>query len=35
MGAIFWLDDDENHAGFLLIEPRCFVEEEWPSTEVS
>jgi len=28
IGAILRLDDDEIRAGFLLIEPRCFIEEE-------
>jgi hypothetical protein len=28
IGAILWLDDDENRAGLLLIKPRCFVEEK-------
>jgi hypothetical protein len=28
IGAILWLDDDENRAGLLLIKPSCFVEEE-------
>jgi hypothetical protein len=28
IGAILWLDDDENRAGLLLTKPRCFVEQE-------
>jgi hypothetical protein len=27
IGAILWLDDDGNRAGFLLIEPHCFGEK--------
>jgi hypothetical protein len=30
IGSIIWLDDDESRAGLLLIEARCFVEEECP-----
>jgi hypothetical protein len=29
IGAILWLDDDENRAGLLLIKPGCLVEEEY------
>jgi hypothetical protein len=28
IGALLRLDDDEHRAGVLLIEPRCFAEEE-------
>jgi hypothetical protein len=28
IGAILWLDDDQNRAGLLLMKPRCFVEQE-------
>jgi hypothetical protein len=28
IGAILWLDDDGNRAGLLLMNPRCFIEEE-------
>jgi hypothetical protein len=28
IGAILWLDDDENRAGLLLTKPGSFAEEE-------
>jgi hypothetical protein len=28
IGAILWPDDDKDRAGFLLMKPRCFIDEE-------
>jgi hypothetical protein len=33
IGSKVWLDDDGGHAGLLLIEAECFVEEECLNTE--